>query len=279
MKSRNNTINGINLNDFRPPYIGYEIAYKDPAWVNRKAEELSKTIIFNDENGESLPKRETTPEEAKTLEAIITSALYTAEYHHYKLDNNERQVILDMAEYCVLNTYENVNGYQSVYLPLTRTFSELHIEAAEERKKEAEYLLSCISTSSDYNKELDKLFDKGYNEVYAEDFQEFAKKAVDINLARVFVSDFSNIPEKALKEDPKYGDDFVLRQTGAAFESLATPLPAQTSFDTKVFEYLAGKKTEKIVHQVSHEVERLFGDNAPDKDTPDLTGLHQEQKL
>lgn len=115
--------------------------HREEKELHKIAKEMSEkeiTIrIYDGGNSQDVSKVPTF-KETEDLEDVFFSALWTLNWHSQSLTHDKIQAIEDMAEISAVGKVKDINGYNSVYIPLARYIESSCKEIQQGKVKQTE---------------------------------------------------------------------------------------------------------------------------------------------
>lgn len=109
--------------------------------LHKIAKEMSENEItirtYDGGNSQDVSKVPTF-KETEDLEDVFFSALWTLNWHSQSLTHDKVRAIEDMAEISAVVKVKDINGYNSVYIPLARYIESSCKEIQQEKVKQTE---------------------------------------------------------------------------------------------------------------------------------------------
>lgn len=131
--------------------VNMRIAYKNESELREMALEMSQKIYMRSED----TFRQATEEESKVLYNVLYGALFTVNETGNSFTDRDKLIILHDAENIADNFFPDMNGYQTVYLPLASFIDKWHEESLDK--------FSSVVRGDNYNAE-NKNDDREQNE-------------------------------------------------------------------------------------------------------------------
>ena len=239
------------------------IAYKNESELREIAQEMSQKIYMRSED----TFRQATEEESKVLYNVLYGALFTVNETGNSFTDRDKLIILHDAENIADNFFPDMNGYQTVYLPLDRFIDKWHEESLDK--------FSAVVREDNYNAENkadDREVSARWNDVNQTDDKIDEKKVTEEKLQRIkeilteLVRD--NTDEyRCYKIEPSSYNDYIDDRTIAEqFEKYRKDNDGFDSFENYLNEYFLdqlmtngfGNPDDYFISDLKEKAEKAF---------------------